>query len=229
MFIVISALLIIVQILTLMHVDLKRKQKDEKRYPTKLTRAVYITGLFRGFTQEILILSKKPFKMFWNQILHKISIFSFKENKKWIIIGLNLSFLYLAASGFIFALFIRRSLFGYPLLFHVVAGGVFGICLAFFMVYQGKNYMISVKKNKTSSPPSKQIDQTIQSIQIKKALFWIFVGSGFMLITTALLSMTSLLPTKSQIDLSSLHKYSALASLLSAWAFVFFTRVENEK
>ena len=39
------------------------------------------------------------------------------------------SFLYLAASGFFFAIFIPRGLFGYPLVGHVMAGGLFAVCL----------------------------------------------------------------------------------------------------
>ena len=47
--------------------------------------------------------------------------------KVWGFYGLLLSFVFLALSGFGFALFCPRGLFGLPLLLHVIAGGIFAV------------------------------------------------------------------------------------------------------
>jgi hypothetical protein len=61
--------------------------------------------------------------------------------EKWLYAGFYGSFLYLAASGFFFGLFIPRGLFGYPLVGHVMAGGLFAVCLTIIVLFKGRDFI----------------------------------------------------------------------------------------
>ena len=56
-----------------------------------------------------------------------------------------------------------------------------------------------------------------------KVTFWIFIFSGLLLILSALAMMTLLFPLSTQLQLFSLHQYSALTAVLSAFAFICLT------
>ncbi len=125
---------------------------------------------------------------------------------KWIFIVIGLSFLYQAASGFFFAVFIRRGLFGLPLLGHMVMGGLFGLSLAALLMWRGRAYRPDKEKTRIS------LEQMV--------LFWIFAAFGLIQVLTALGSMLRVFTFQTQQAFIAVHRYSALAVLLAAIMFI---------
>ncbi len=139
---------------------------------------------------------------------------------RWAFVGLTVSFTYLAASGFAFAVFSQRGLFGIPLLLHVASGGVFALSLAVFLFFRVKEYAAlsdSISKENSSlssvfnSPPPRLLSSV---------LFWVFVLAGLALTVTALGSMLPYFSFETQVGLVEAHRYSALISVLAAMAFL---------
>lgn len=127
--------------------------------------------------------------------------------------GLILSFLYLVVSGFVFALIPGHSLFGIFLVLHVMLGGLFAICLTLIALLRARNFSIEIPES--GSP-------LFQEKVAWKAMFWIFSSAGAVLIATALVPMLPLLTHTGQLLALSLHRYAALAAILSFSAFVYF-------
>jgi len=155
----------------------------------------------------------------WWGVVKALPLWRLPILEKWLYIGLYGSFAYLAASGFFFAIFVPRGLFGYPLVGHVMAGGIFAACLAVIVIFKGRNF-ISVPKPVNLSPalldPWKM---GITAAQVKLAAFWLFVLAGFLLALTALVPMLPLLRTSGQKFMFEFHRYNALASLVAAMVF----------
>lgn len=139
----------------------------------------------------------------------------------WIWAGLVLSFAYTAASGLGYALFIPRGLWGVPLLLHVMAGGLFAVCLAAVVVLRARRYGFEPDKGKAKvqclvCPVVKRVP-----IPLARALaFWIFVAAGLVLTATALFSMLPWFVYTAQLTFIGVHRYAALAAVLAAIAFV---------
>jgi hypothetical protein len=139
--------------------------------------------------------------------------------EKWLSIGLYGSFGYLAASGFFFAIFVPRGLFGFPLVGHVMAGGLFAACLAIIVIFKGRDFISVPKPVNLSLALLDPRKMGITAARVKLAAFWLFVLAGFLLALTALLPMLPLLRTSGQKFMFEFHRYSALASLLAAMVF----------
>lgn len=139
--------------------------------------------------------------------------------QRWIFISLAISFIYLGSSGFIFALVIPGRIRGIPLMLHVIAGGVFGMTLGAVVVLRARNHNLAEIKN-----PSSRSDMDRVLVRVT---FWIFIFSGLLLIFSALAMMMPLFSLPAQLQLFSLHQYSALAAVLSAFAFIYFTPETN--
>jgi hypothetical protein len=154
----------------------------------------------------------------WNYV-KSLPLWRRPDLEKWLFVCFYGSFAYLAASGFFFAVFVPRGLYGYPLIGHVMAGGLFAACLTVIVLFKGRNY-ISVPKPMTLSltllDPRKM---GITAARVKLAAFWLFVLAGFLLTLSALLPMLPLLRTAGQKFMFEFHRYSALASLLAAMVF----------
>ncbi len=140
--------------------------------------------------------------------------------QKWALGGFLLSFLYLAASGFAFALFTSRGLFGLPLLFHVFGGGIFSLCLALLVILRAKHYSRLTPQNGMAEASSGSLHLNRLTSLLRPALFWLFVLSGFSLGLTALLSMFPYFSFEGQAGLVTVHRYSALIGFLSAMLFL---------
>jgi hypothetical protein len=142
---------------------------------------------------------------------------------KWLFAAFALCFLYLAASGFFFAVFIARGIYGYPLVGHVVLGGLFALLLSGLLLWRARDYRFDKEEaaafERFSCPVFKNVSKTF----VRKILFWVFAFFGLLIILTALLSMLPILPADAQRTLILIHKYSALASLLAAIVFVDIT------
>jgi len=133
--------------------------------------------------------------------------------QRWIFVGILLSFLYLAASGLGFAIFLPLRLTGIFLTAHVGLGGLFAVCLAAVIFIRGRFYVFRDQPFH-GEPPHRPPPSLFSRI-----LFWIFAASGLMLILTALLMMLPLFAQPGLALALDLHRYSALAAVLSSLTF----------
>jgi hypothetical protein len=140
--------------------------------------------------------------------------------ERWLYICFYGSFAYLAASGFFFAIFVPRGLFGYPLVAHVMAGGLFAACLAVIVLFKGRNFISVPKPVNLSLALLDPRKMGITAARVKLAAFWLFVLAGFLLALTALLPMLPLLRTAGQKFMFEFHRYSALVSAVAAAVYV---------
>lgn len=158
------------------------------------------------------------FKLSWPQrfrdIWKKGIVHPYPGNVRWVFICFYLSFFYLAASGFLFALLFPRRLYGVPLMLHVSAGAVFALCLAIILVLRARSYVVNSEEKKT---------QEDSDFTRRRIYFWLFMGAGFLLIVTALIMMLPLFSLKVQMDLFEVHRYSALIAVLAAITFAYFS------
>ena len=165
----------------------------------------------------------------WRDITKNLSFLKYPDLEKWLFLSFYVSFLYLAASGFFFALFIPRGLYGYPLLGHVVAGGIFAVSLSLIVLLRGRNY-IHESRFPESTPLTldlKRLRLTAESAQ--DAAFWIFVLAGLTLTATALIPMFPFLRYGGLKLMFELHRYGALVAVLSAVAFVDLERFNSKR
>lgn len=139
---------------------------------------------------------------------------------KWTFIGLALSFAYLALSGFGYAIFSIRGLFGLPLLLHVIAGGIFAISLALIVVFRSREYASPLAGSVLDHSSLGSFLKNFPPSLIRSLLFWIFSISGLLLASTALFSMLPYFSFNAQLALIAVHRCSALAALLAAIAFL---------
>lgn len=182
---------------------------------------LFISALIIG---SILILLLKNIRQ---KLLQKTFFLRYPVVEKWGTISLSVSFIFLAVSGFIYALFFTQNLHGYPLLFHVILGGIFAICLPLVVVLQAPVFSFWSKETEFANKIPGGRKRTGPVPLIQKIFFWLFVISGFLLILTALTSMLPAFSLKDQLSMADIHRYSALVALLSAIAFAYFTIVKD--
>jgi len=155
----------------------------------------------------------------WWEYLKALPLWRLPNLEKWLYVVFYGSFLYLAASGFFFAVFIPRGLYGYPLMGHVTAGGLFAACLTIIVVFKGRNFISVPKPASLSLALLDPRKLGITAARVKIAAFWLFALAGFLLILSGLLPMLTLLRTPGQKFMFEFHRYCALASLLGGMAF----------
>jgi hypothetical protein len=156
----------------------------------------------------------------WWQYIKTLPLWRLPILEKWLYIGFYGSFAYLAASGFFFAIFVPRGLYGFPLVGHVMAGGLFAACLALIVIFKGRNFISVPKPVNLSLALLDPRKMGITAARVKLAAFWLFALTGFLLALTALLPMMPLLRTAGQKFMFEFHRYGALASLMAALVFV---------
>ncbi|MGB9894138.1 MAG: hypothetical protein ACPLRA_06955 [Candidatus Saccharicenans sp.] len=146
---------------------------------------------------------------------------NFKGWTVWVFYALGLSYIYLALSGFLFAWFIPRGLFGFPLLLHVAAGALFAVSLTFILFLKGRDYFL--EENLASSQGESQrlfycpgVGKSFPKIYLQIAAFWCFILAGFFLIASTLGSMLPFFNYPAQIFFFNVHRWSALVSVLAA-------------
>ncbi len=139
--------------------------------------------------------------------------------EKWLFICFYGSFLYLAASGFFFGIFIPRGMFGYPLVAHVMAGGLFAVCLTIIVLFKGRDFISVPKPASLSLSLLDPRAMGITAARVKLWAFWLFAAAGVLLILSALLPMLPLLRTGGQRFMFGFHRHSALVSLAAAMVF----------
>jgi len=191
--------------------------------------ADYLSWHAKRMSKQISGLFKKSLKKRWQKLLQKVIILRYPEAEKWSIVSLSLSFLFLTVSGFIYALFFTQSLYGYPLLFHIILGGVFAISLPVVVVLQAPIFIFGTAVAEFSKDLQGGRKRVRSITVIQKILFWLFVISGFLLILTALSLMVPAFSLKDQLSMVDIHRYSALVASLSAVAFAYFTLVNDRE
>jgi len=165
----------------------------------------------------------------WWQYIKALPLWHLPVLEKWLSIGFYGSFAYLAASGFLFAIFVPRGLYGFPLVGHVMAGGLFAACLAIIVIFKGRDFISVPKPVNLSLALLDPRKMGITAARVKLAAFWLFVLAGFLLALTALLPMMPLLRTAGQKFMFEFHRYSALASLVAAMVFVGLELFESDR
>lgn len=148
---------------------------------------------------------------------------------KWVFAAFLLSVLYLAASGFFFAVFIPRGMFGFPLVGHVSLGGLYAVGLAFILIWRTHDYRFDRNEEAVFEAFACPMIKNASKSFVRKILYWGFALFGLLIILTALLSMLPILPAEAQKTLIGIHKYSALASILLAGLFVDITFIPERR
>jgi hypothetical protein len=148
---------------------------------------------------------------------------------KWVFIGFGASLAYLAASGLFFAVFIPRGMFGYPLLGHVVLGGLFGLSLAATLLWRGRAYRFDKDEEAVFEVFACPVFKDLSKAFLRKILFWAFALFGVVQAATALGSMLPIFTYETQQAMIVVHRYSALAIVLTAIVFVDITFVPQRR
>lgn len=148
---------------------------------------------------------------------------------KWVFAAFLLSFLGLAASGFFFAVFIPRGMYGWPLVGHVGLGGLYAAGLAFILVWRTRDYRFDRDEEAAFEAFACPMIKNVSKAFVRKILYWGFALFGLLIILTALLSMLPVLPAEAQKTLAGIHKYSALASILLAGLFADITFIPEPR
>jgi hypothetical protein len=149
--------------------------------------------------------------------------------EKWLYVSLYASFLYLAASGFFFAVFVPRGLYGYPLLGHVMAGGLFAVTLTALVLFKGRDFVSVPKPALLSLALLDPRKMGITAARVKLWAFWLFVLAGSLLTLSALLPMLPLLRTAGQKVLFAVHRYGALAAVTAATVYAGLELFERDR
>ena len=139
---------------------------------------------------------------------------------KWIFLALAASLAYQAASGFLFAIFSPRGMFGIPLLAHVSLGGLFAVSLTLALIWRARAYRLDRQEAAAVESSALSVLKNPSRSLIRKFLFWIFAAAGLCLMVTALGSMVPLFSFDAQKAMIVVHRYSALVTLLTALAFL---------
>lgn len=162
---------------------------------------------------------KASLKLWWESV-KALPLWRLPVLEKWLFVCLYGSFAYLAASGFFFAVFVPRGLYGYPLVGHVMAGGLFAASLTVIVIFKGRNFISVPKPASLSLTLLDPRRMGITAARVKIAAFWLFVAAGFLLTLSALLPMLPLLRTAGQKLMFEFHRYSALVSAVAAAVYV---------
>jgi hypothetical protein len=148
---------------------------------------------------------------------------------KWVFLAFAAAFLYLSASGLFFAVFIRRGLFGFPLLAHVMSGGLFAIGLAAVLIARARAYRFDQRESVVFESYACPIFKNLSVEFVRKILFWVIASLGFVQIMTALCSMLPVFTFNTQVGLLMIHRWSALGLTLAAVLFFDLTLLERPK
>lgn len=180
--------------------------------------------LFKGYAAWLrrsagAVLRKTASGQWWLEQSRRLPSHTSRGLEKWMFILFYASFLYLSASGFFFALFVPRGLYGYPLLLHVTAGGVFSACLTAIVVTRGRHYVEVPRPVVLDISLLDPRRLGITAARVSYAAFWVFVIAGLLLTVSALVPMLSVVRYSGQKLMFSLHRYSALAAALTAAVF----------
>jgi len=134
---------------------------------------------------------------------------------KWIFLVFVAAFFYLAGSGFFFALFFRRGMFGLPLLAHVMSGGLFALGLAVILLWRARAYRPDQAEAAVFESFACPVFKNLSKAFARIAVFWAFAAFGFVQVTTALCSMLPVFTYETQNAIIMIHRYSGLGLVLT--------------
>jgi hypothetical protein len=204
---------------TLLGIAFHRFWTSREEAKSTILYAEIVKKFFAWLALRTLQMSRRASPRAWWAYAEGLPLWRKPVLEKWLDIGLYGSFLYLAASGFFFAIFIPRGLFGYPLVVHVMTGGLFAVCLTIVVLFKGRHF-ISVPNPASLSLALLDIRKMgITPSRVRLWAFWLFAGAGFLLTLSALVPMLPLLPTGGQRFVFEFHRYSALVSAAAAIVF----------
>ncbi|MGB9893665.1 MAG: hypothetical protein ACPLRA_04575 [Candidatus Saccharicenans sp.] len=195
---------------------LDRLPGEEKKLTSENWKG-YVKWIF-GWKKSFLKLER------WDRCLNYLISWGKKNYQGWTVwffYILVLSYGYQALSGLAFAWFVPRGLFGFPLLLHVAAGAVFALCLVVILFLKARVYL----PEKLSSSATSQthpsfycslLKMKFPRLYLQAVAFWVYALAGFLLVASILGSMLPYFNYPAQILFFHLHRWSALASILSA-------------
>lgn len=172
------------------------------------------------FALRTIQMSRRASPGAWWRYIKSLSLWRRPLLERWLYICLYGSFLYLAASGFFFAVFIPRGLFGYPLMGHVMTGGLFAASLTALVIFKGRGFISVPRPMDLSLSFLDPRKMGITAARVKVAAFWLFVLAGFLLTLSALLPMLPLLRTAGQKFMFEFHRLSAVLSAVAAAVYL---------
>lgn len=184
-----------------------------------LVAAEFGRSYLRWLGGEFGLATRKEAPRAWLAWVEGLKVWRLPVVEKWVFLIFYGSYLYLAASGLLFAFFVPRGLYGIPLLLHVIVGGFFAACLTLIILVKGKDYLLSPRRFSLDIQSLDPRSWSVTVAMVQRTLFWLFAAAGLLLVLTALLSMLPWLATPGQKLVLTIHRYSALASILAALAF----------
>ncbi len=140
---------------------------------------------------------------------------------KWALPSFVVSAALLVVTGFGYALLSRRGLHGFPLLLHVLAGGVYAVSLSLVVILHAGRFGFLTKSLASGIGLSNLGSVSLPRSTLQKILFWLFVLGGLLLIVSALGSMVPFFSFRSGRAIFEVHRYSALGSLLAGISFFY--------
>ena len=180
------------------------------------SRTAYFQWLSRDITSFFGTSGRRSLRSLYDYCL----TFHTTPLMKLVFSGLVWSSVFLALSGIGFALFSPRGLFGIFLLLHVIAGGIFALCLAIDVFLRAKEYTFALEVLARGRRSFRSFLDSFSGPFLRSLLFWGFVLSGFILVVTALYSMIPYFSFRTQLALVETHRWSALAAVLIAMTFL---------
>jgi hypothetical protein len=181
--------------------------------------AEIIRKFFAWLALRTVQMSRKASPEAWWAYVKNLPLWRAPVLEKWLYIGFYGSFLCLAVSGFLFAVFIPRGLFGYPLVGHVMAGGLFAVCLVVIVLFKGRDFITVPKPAHLSLTLFDPRKLGLTPARVRLWAFWLFAAAGFLLTVSAVLPMLPLLRTAGQRFMFEFHRYSALLATVAAMVF----------
>ncbi len=160
----------------------------------------------------------------WDRCLDYLIAWGRKNYQGWTVwafYAMAFSYVYLALSGLVFAWFVPRGLFGFPLLLHVAAGALFALSLTIVLFVKARVYLPEKLRLKAEGQQKSGfwcpfLRKSLPRIYLEALAFWVFVLAGFLLAASTLGSMLPYFNYPAQIFFFHLHRWSALASVLAA-------------
>ncbi len=161
-------------------------------------------------------LRRKPFRFQISPWTKK----NYPGKMKWIFYLLTGSFIFMAATGFLFSLFGFIRLQGIPLAMHAAAGGLFAAAVAAGAFLRTRDYHpddINEKSWRSSRKSRRAI------------AYWIFLLAAFLLMATALIMMMPFVHFSFIRTSFFIHRWSALAAAGAALIWTEAALLSEEK
>ena len=187
---------------------------------TTILYAAIAEKFFAWLALRTVQMSRRASPRAWAAYVRELPLWRWPVLEKGLHGVLYASFLYLAASGFFFALFVPRGLYGFPLVGHVVAGGLFAVSLTVLVVFRGRHFIAVPRPALLSLTLLDPRKMGITPARVRAWAFWGFVLAGFLLTLSALLPMLPLLRTAGQAFMFEFHRYSAVLSAVAAAVYL---------